>query len=463
MDIGQAKKIHFVGISGIGISGLAKICLEMGKQVTGSDLTESIVSKGLMKSGARIIIGKQEEKNVPEDTDLLIYSNAVPETNPERKKAAENRIAQLNYPQALGGLTRDKKLICVSGTHGKTTTTAMIVSVLRAAGKDPSFIVGSYLPEIGGNAKLGQSELFVIEADEYARAMLNYYPDYLIFTNIEADHLDTYKDIDDIKETFKKYVAHLSVSGTLIANIEDKNVKEIAAVCPAKIVYYGLKHGQIKPTLLLSAKKGFSFSFANIQISLSVPGLHNVYNALAVLGVARELGIEEKAIKKGLEDFKGTWRRFEHLGDYNGLPVISDYAHHPTEIRALLSAAKQAYPKKRIVVVFQPHQHNRTKNLFKDFVRAFDAAHLVILNEIFEVAGRENERDQDVTSQDLVRELKKRNRWRLLFQNYKKEIYYAGDLKESEEMVRKMAKKNDVLLIAGAGEIYKVSENLINR
>lgn len=463
MEISQAKKIHFVGISGIGISGLAKICLEMGKEVTGSDLTDSIVTEGLRKSGAKIILGKQKESNVPDDIDLLVYSNAVPEGNPERKKAVKMGAEQLNYPQALGQLTRDKELICISGTHGKTTTTAMAVSVLKAAGIDASFIVGSYLAEIGGNAHWGKSEYFIIEADEYARAMLNYFPDYLILTNIEADHLDTYKNIDDIKDAFRKYLKNLSGSGALVANIEDKNIKEISSVCQAKIFYYGLKHGDVKPTWLDSAKKGCSFGIDKIQINLSVPGLHNVYNALSVFALAKSLGIEERVIKKGLEDFKGTWRRFEHIGDFNGLPVISDYAHHPTEIKALFAAARQVFPKKRIVIAFQPHQHNRTKNLFKDFVKAFDNADLIILNEIFDVAGREGEKDQDVSSRDLVREIKKRNRWRLYFEKYKKEVYYTKDLKATEGMIRKMAKRKDALLIVGAGEIYKIGENLINR
>ncbi|MFH1366727.1 MAG: UDP-N-acetylmuramate--L-alanine ligase [Patescibacteria group bacterium] len=462
MDINRSKKIHFVGICGIGLSGLATICLEIGKIVSGSDISESIVTEGLRKAGAKIIIGKQKESNVPDDIDLLVYSNAVPKDNPERKKAVKMGVDQLSYPQALGQLTRDKKLICISGTHGKTTTTAMAVSVFKAAGFDASFIVGSYLQEIGGNAHWGQSEYFIIEADEYSRAMLNYFPDYLILTNIEADHLDTYKNINDIKDTFRKYLSNLSGSGALVANIEDKNIKEISSACQAKILYYGLKHGDIKPAWLASAKKGCSFGLGKIQINLSVPGLHNVSNALGVFALAKSLGIEEKLIKKGLEDFKGTWRRFEHIGDFNNLPVISDYAHHPTEIRALLSAARQVYPKKRIVIIFQPHQHNRTKNLFKEFTKCFDQADLIILNEIFDVAGREGGDDQDVSSQDLVREIKKRNRWRLFFEKFKKEVYYAKDLKESEEMIRKMAKRKDVLLIAGAGEIYKVGKKLTN-
>lgn len=452
MEILQAKKIHFVGISGIGISGLAKICLALKKEVTGSDLAESIVTEGLRKSGAKIMIGKQKESNVPVDIDMLVYSNAVQADNPERKAAEKRQVIQWSYPQALSQLTQNKKLICVSGTHGKTTTTAMIVTILRQAGYDPSFIVGSYLPEIGGNAYWGKSEYFVLEADEYSRAMLRYYPDYIVLTNLELDHLDTYEDLLDIIATFKKYVKNLSQSGVLIANAEDKNIKVVAKACPAKTVYYGLNHGHYQARNISQKIKETDFQVDDFTFTVYVPGLHNVYNALAAITLVAVFGLNQEVIKKGLTHFKGTWRRFENIGDYAGIPVISDYAHHPTEIKALLSATKQAYPDKRIVIAFQPHQHNRTKNLFKEFVECFDQADSIILNEIFEVAGRENTTDQSVSGKDLVKSISKR----------KKKIVYSPDLRKLEQLIKKEIKKGDILLIVGAGDIYKVGERLVS-
>lgn len=451
MNVNQAKKIHFVGISGIGISGLAKICLAMGKEVTGSDLNESIVTRNLKKSGAVIFIGRHQAKNLPAGADLLIYSNAVPPNNIERKKAAALGLKQMSYPEALGRLTLNKKLICISGMHGKTTTTAMVALILKEAGLDPTYIVGSYLPEIKGNAHLGKSDFMIIEADEFARAMLNYYPDYIILTNLEEDHLDTYKDIEDIKKTFKKYVKNLSRSGILIANNDDKNVREVARVCEAKKVFYSLKRGDYRAINISENQKETIFRVDNADFTLHVPGRHNVYNALAAIALTAGLGIDPKVIKKSLAKFKGTWRRFQLLGQYKNAPVISDYAHHPTEIKALLQAVRTKYPKKRIVLAFQPHQHNRTKNLFKEFTKAFNQADVLIMSEIFEVAGREKKEDRDISAKDLVKEIKL------------KEKYFVKNLKAAEALIRKKIKKGDVLLIVGAGDVYKLGEKLVKR
>ncbi|MDZ7799107.1 MAG: UDP-N-acetylmuramate--L-alanine ligase [Patescibacteria group bacterium] len=452
MNITKAKKIHFVGISGIGISGLARICLDMGKEVSGSDLTESIVTKGLKKAGAKIKIGAHKGRNLAKDTDLLVFSEAIPVDNIERNKAEKNNIEELSYPQALGQFTADKKLICVSGTHGKTTTTAMMARVLKKAGFDPTFIVGSYLPELEGNARLGQSNFVVIEADEYARAMLNYYPDYIVLNNLEKDHLDTYKNMEDIIRTFKKYIENLTLSGTLVINTDDKNVKKVAHNFKGNIISFGLKKGDYQAKNIKTSTKTTSFKIENTKISLKLPGTYNVFNALAAFSLASELGIDKKIIKKSLESFKGTWRRFEIIGQFAGGPVVSDYAHHPTEVENLIKAARQKYPQKRLVFVFQPHQHNRTKNLFNDFVRVLKKVDVLIVPEIFEVKGREKKKDQGVSSQDIVREVMAK----------KDQVYYAKNLKYTEKLIKKIIKKGDVIFIVGAGDIYKVGERLVD-
>jgi len=451
MDIKQAKKIHFIGISGIGTSGLAKLCLEMGKKVSGSDLVESIITEGLKKSGAKIYLGKQKAKNIAKDVDLVVYSNAVPETNIERKEAFKRNIRQMSYPQALGSFTRDKKLICISGMHGKTTTTAMISKILKDAGFDPTFIVGSYLPEIRGNACLGKSDFVVIEADEYERAMLNYYPDYIVLNNIEEDHLDTYKDLADIIHAFRQYVEKLALSGVLVANADNKNVNRITRYFKGNKITFGLKKGDFQAKKIRNNSKGISFEVKNIEVNLRVPGRYNIYNALAAFALAWELGIKPMVIKKSLEKFKGTWRRFELIGKYKGIDVISDYAHHPTEIENLIKAAKEKYPKKRIVMAYQPHQHNRTKKLFNGFVKELAKADVLILNEIFDVSGRENKEDLNVSSRDLLKEIKLKN----------KSVFYGKDLKATTALVKKVIKKGDVLLIVGAGDIYKIGEKLV--
>jgi len=437
----KIKKIFFVGIGGIGVSALAKLFKSQGKQVSGSDKYSSEITDSFKKPRLQ---GKQggikayidhNKKNLDSDTDLVIYSAAVKPEVPERKKAAELGIKQLSYPEALGLISGDKYTIVVSGTHGKSTTTAMLGLILTEAGLDPTVIVGSKIKHLGWdeNLRVGQSKYLVVEGCEWQAHMLELKPKIIVLTNIEKDHLDYYKTFKNLKEAFKKYVRKLPKNGLLVINADDKVCLEIAKSAKCKVVTYGIKN------------KPFP------QFTLRIPGRFNVYNALAASTCALELGVKPEIIKKVLTNFKGIWRRFQKMGEYKGALIFSDYAHHPTAVKETLGAAKETYPDRRLVVVYQPHHFDRTKRLFSSFVKAFDKADFVILNEIYDVPGREVARK--ISSRNLVRELKKR----------KIKAVFSKDLKETKKILLRQVEKDDIVLIMGAGDIYQLSTSLFDK
>lgn len=406
------KKIHIIGIGGVGISALAKVLASRGAEISGSDIET----------------GGHRAENVPADADLVIYSNAVPQGNPERLRARELGVREISYPEALGELAKNKKVIAVAGTNGKTTTTAMIGWILEQAGLDPTVIVGSPVLAWDSNARVGKGEWLVLEADEYRRAFLNYESDISVITNIAADHLDYYNDLDDVKHAFVEFMGKLKSGGTLVYNLEDENTMVVA--------------------------EGMSgIGFVAGKFKLQAPGRFNQANAGAAAAVAKILGIKDLQIQKALESFSGTWRRFERVGLLGNTEIISDYAHHPDGVRATLSAAAEIYDPKKILAVFQPHQHNRTKKLFREFVDAFCTSSVenLIISEIFDVAGREESKDQDITSQDLVNEIKKCG----------KNVIYAKDLPDCESEIRKFGQDFDAIIIMGAGDIYKMANSLV--
>lgn len=446
-QVNKCKKIFFVGIGGIGISALAKLFKSQGKKVIGSDKYSSEITDSLKKQGIKVHIG-HEERNLDLDTDLVIYSAAVKSEIPEIKKAIELGIEQLSYPRALGKIAKDKYTIAVSGTHGKSTTTAMLGLILAKADLDPTVIVGSKLkhPGFDENLRIGKGQYFVVEACEWKAHMLELDPKIIILTNIEPDHLDYYKTFKNLKNTFKKYVRKLPKDGLLIFNADDNDCVDVAKSAKCKSVGYSIKSG--------------------LGFPLQVPGQFNIYNALAASACALQLGVKPRIIRKALANFKGIWRRFELINadrsGYTRLPVgrqgftpkitlISDYAHHPTAIKETLKAAKESYPQRRLVVVFQPHHFDRTKRLFKSFTRAFDKADFVILNEIYDVPGREVKRK--ISSKDLVRELKKR----------KIKSIFTRDLGETRKVILENIQKEDLVLIIGAGDIYQLSTSLFDR
>ncbi len=450
MDIKTAKNIYCVGIGGIGLSGLARLLHWQGKRVTGSDLSRSQVTDGLKKLGLAVELGQAQAKHVPKDTQIVIRSLAVPQNHPELLAAKKIKASILTYPEALGQIMEDKKLIAVAGTHGKTTTTALIGEIFIKAGLDPTIIVGSLVPSLDGNARLGKSDYYVVEADEYGKAFLNYNPFITVITTIDADHLDIYKDINDIIDTFKIFISQTDKNGLIIANADDPATERVIIHNQAKVVNYGFNSGDYRAEKVNLGKTSRFFEKQIGEVTIKLIGRHNVANALAAIACAHQLGIESDIIKKSLKHFKGTWRRFEKIGVFQGADVISDYAHHPTEIAATLEAAKVAYRGKKIITVFQPHSHQRTKKLFNEFVKSFDSADQVIISETYDVAGREDKK-WGIDSLQMSQSIKLS----------KKDTYYAKKFSEVKNRLKELADGKSLIIIMGAGSIDQVARDLV--
>jgi len=426
-------KIHFVGIGGIGVSALARYYLEKGHEISGSDLVSSEITACLKEKGVKLFIGKHKIENLAKDTDLLIYSPAVPENNPEIKKAKKLGIKCQTYPQALGELTKQHFTIAVSGTHGKSTTTSMIGLLLVKAGLDPTVIVGTKLKEFGNsNCRVGKSKYLVIEADEWQASFLNYWPKIIVLTNIEKEHMDFFKDMDHVFEVYTKYLNNLPKDGILVANKDNQNVRKIAEKIPGS-KYYSIEQKESE----------------KLRSILQIPGEHNVSNALAALLVAQILEIPDQVSFESLGEYKGSWRRFEIkqlIINKKQITIISDYAHHPTEIKVTLKAAREKYPDKKIWCVFQPHQYQRTYYLWDDFVKTFRQAPVdkLIITDIYDVAGREDKEIKSKTSSEkLIKQIDQS--WAVYLPKNQIMSYLEQNLEPG-----------NILMIMGAGDIYKI-------
>lgn len=430
-DITKYKKVHFIGIGGIGVSALARMMLHDGKEVSGSDKGKSEITEMLEQIGIRVCYGQKAE-NVPIGADLVVYTVAITDDNPELVQAQNMGVRLLTYPQFLGALSKGKFTIAVSGTHGKTTTTGMIAKILIDAGLDPTVIVGSLIKDEHGNRTNfipGKSKYLVIEACEYKRSFLNYYPQILAITNIDNDHLDYYKDVADIQSAFNELAKRVPQDGFVVTDKNNPAVSPVLLDVEAKVINYSL--------------------YNNLPIALKVPGVHNKKNAAVAFVVATALGIDPKVAQKSLESFVGTWRRFEYKGETkNGARVYDDYGHHPTEIRATLQGARELYPRERLIVAFQPHLYSRTKLLFDDFVAAFDQADEVVLVPIY--AAREVD-DGTVSSELLAKKISEHGRYVQSFPN----------MQLAEDYLLGKSKKGDVIVVMGAGDIYKIAENIV--
>jgi UDP-N-acetylmuramate--alanine ligase len=454
--------VHFIGIGGSGLSAIARLLRESGYTVTGSDRALSSFAEDLQAAGVRIHIG-HHPRNV-QGADWVVRSSAVPDDNPEVKAAEMAGKPVYKRADFLGKLMESKTGIAVAGTHGKTTTTAMLAFVLTEMGRNPSFIVGGMLKNYGVNARAGGGDLFIIEADEYDRMFLGLRPRIEVITNVEHDHPDCYPTYEEMFSAFESFIALLPPNGTLVASIEDAGSAALlnnARHLGQRVVAYTLQGDMtIQATHWIQARNikpnergGFDFeattNFGEVEsakVSLQVPGEHNVRNALAALGVIATLKLSIKDAAIALRRFAGAGRRFDVQGEANGVLVIDDYAHHPTEIRATLAAARARYPKRRLWAVWQPHTYSRTKALYQQFVEAFKDADEVIVTEVF--AAREPK--EDFSSQDLVKAMKRPS------------ARFLATTEDATEFLLKYARKNDVVLVLSAGDADQISEDLLS-
>ena len=440
-------KIHLIGIGGIGMSGLARCLVTQGHVVTGSDLKPSPLAE---LPGVRVAIG-HDAGNVGE-ADLVVRSAAVREDNPEVVEARARHLEVLKYAQMLGRLTQDRALIAVAGCHGKTTTSAMIAYILQRAGFDPGFVIGGVIPQLGSNAALGQGRHFVAEACEYDRSFLNLSPKCAVVTNIEEDHLDYYKDLEEIVGAFREFAGR--ASEMVIASLDSPPAAAIVLERKGRDEGYSVDRDADWRARNVEVRDGrWTFEVLKYgkpfgEFHLAIPGTHNVANALAAMAAATWAGVGREIIQVALAEFGGAARRFQLLGERNGVVVIDDYGHHPTEIQATLRAARERYPERKIWCVFQPHQHSRTRILLKEFGKAFADANLILLHDIYEA------RDSDtgsVSSGDLAK---------LLDQNGKAALHLRT-MDEIVTFLREKAGSDCLILTMGAGNIDEVARRFL--
>lgn len=454
INFNKPEHIHFIGIGGISMSGLAEILLGAGFSVSGSDARASELTLHLEQMGARVFYGQCAE-NISENYDCVVYTAAIHPDNPEFARCVQLNLPMLTRAELLGQIMKNYKTsIAVSGTHGKTTTTSMFSSVLLAAETDPTISVGGILEAIGGNIRVGKSETFITEACEYTNSFLSFYPTLSIILNIEEDHMDFFKDLDDIMNSFRLFAQRLPEDGVLIINKEIKNYEKVTDGLTCKVITYGMDSScTYHAENIFFNEKGygeFDVMHHNTNLGhivLSVPGQHNVSNALAVIAASRKLGISMECIQAGLSGFRGANRRFQYKGILNGVTIIDDYAHHPTEIRTTLEASGN-YPHKEIWCVFQPHTYTRTKAFFKEFAESLSLADHVILADIY--AARETD-TLGMSSELLAEEIKALGT----------DCHYFPSFVEIQEFVKSHCIHGDLLITMGAGDVVNIGENLL--
>ncbi len=456
IDLKKAAHVYFIGIGGVSMSGLAKILLKKGFTISGSDMNRSNLTADLEDMGV-VINYNQIACNITKDIDYIVYTAAIHENHEEYARAKELGIPLINRAVLLGKIMEDfKRAIAISGTHGKTTTTAMLSHILLEAKLDPTVSIGGVLDIIGGNILIGGNEIFLTEACEYTNSFLDMSPNIEVILNVEADHLDFFKDINDIRASFKKFIDKLDKNGTLVINSSIKDYDKLVEDFKGKLIRVGENNADIIAKDIVFDERGFvSFSYIAFskdmgRISLLTTGEHNVYNALAAIGVALDLGIDAETIRRGLAGFSGAKRRFEHKGRLIGdIDIIDDYAHHPQEIEASLKAARK-YPNKRVIVVFQPHTYTRTKALLSEFAKALSLADIIVLAKIY--PARETD-DLGISSIDIVRLIEKEG----------KEAYYIDNFNDIETFLLEKLCPQDMCITMGAGDIVKVGENLLGK
>ncbi len=448
----RKRKVHFVGIGGIGMSGIAEILLSQGYTVSGSDITESDTTRRLAGLGAKIFYG-HADSNL-ENVDVVVVSSAIDEKNPEIQVARRTKTPIIQRAEMLGELMKMKTSIAIAGTHGKTSTTSMIATIVQHSGLDPTIIIGGKVDALGGNAKLGKGDFLVAEADESDKSFLHLPSTICIVTNIDNDHLNNYGTIQNIKDAFVDFVNRIPFYGRAILCQDDENVKSILSRLKKPFLTYGFS-----PQADLQARNIQTESFGSVfevwqgekkmgSGRCNVPGRHNVLNSLAAIAAGMEIGLTFDQASSGLAQFKGVRRRFELKGEKGGVKVFDDYGHHPTEIRATLAAARSAW-KGRIVTLFQPHRYSRTQDCYDDFVRAFDDADQVFVADIY-AAGEDP--IPGISAEKLAEDIR---------QHGHKSVEYVGDAKSAADQVRAKVQSGDLFLTLGAGNVYSAGEKLL--
>jgi UDP-N-acetylmuramate--alanine ligase len=451
------KKIHFVGIGGIGMSGIAEILLDQGFRVTGSDRGLSEVTERLQKLGATIYEG-HKAGNVASDVDALVYSSAVSLDNPEILEAQRRKIPIIRRAEMLAEVMRLKYGIGIAGTHGKTTTTSMISLVLMEGNLDPTVIVGGKLSGLGGtNARLGRGEFIVVEADEFDRSFLSITPTIAVLTTLETDHLDCYRDLEDIKGAFIQFASKVPFYGFVVLCIDEPALLDIMPqLSKKKIITYGLNpQADIQAVDIRHKDNTSTFTVVHSgsdlgHITLQVPGNHNVQNSLASIAVGLQLGVPFEKIQAGIEKFTGVYRRWEKKGEVKGITLYDDYAHHPTECRATLAGAKAGW-RRRVVCVFQPHLFSRTRDFYEEFGKSFLLSDVLVLTDIY--PARE-EPIQGITGELIVNAAKRFGH---------KDVHYVPDKKKIPEYLTSIVKSGDIVITMGAGDIWKFGEEFLKR
>jgi len=453
---GKIEKIHFVGIGGIGMSGIAEVLLNLGYKVSGSDLRPSDTTERLASLGGEIFIGHARENLV--NVDVVVTSTAVGEDNPEVIEAQERMIPVIPRAEMLAELMRMKYGIAIAGTHGKTTTTSMVATVLSHGGIDPTIVIGGKLNTLGTNAKLGQGKFLVAEADESDGSFLKLSPTIAVVTNIDADHLDFYKGgIEEIKATFVDFINKVPFYGLAVLCLDDRNIAEVIPRVKKRFITYGLSsQADIRATHIRLEGNSTSFvahykGYRMGEVTFRMPGAHNVLNALACIAVAMELDVPFPQIQEGFARFGGVGRRFQIKGEENGIMVVDDYGHHPAEIRATLAAAKNGWPERRLVVAFQPHRYTRTRELFDEFVTAFYDADLLVLTDIYAASEQPIE---GVSAEALAAAMRKHGQ---------KDVTYVADRQAIAGHLAGVARDGDIILTLGAGNIWQAGESLLQK
>jgi len=448
--LNNAKHIHFVGIGGIGMSALALLLKQQGRDVSGSDQMDSILLSSLREAGIDVYIGHAAQQAA--GADLVVYSSAVKPDNPERAYAESNGIPEIRRAELLGAIASQyDHTLAIAGTHGKTTTTGMCGQILIEAGADPGILVGGILPSLKSNLRLGGLEHIVVEADEYDRSFLALTPDRILVTSLEADHLDIYKDLQDVRDTFLRFVSKLDEEGILILQGDDDELKLLAERCDHPSVTYGLSESVDYRALDLEQDQ-FSSRFSIQQrgqlighVDLPMPGAHNVMNALGACALSMEMGINFKFVKAGLENFLGVERRFQLRGKLGSIQFIDDYAHHPSELEATLMGARSGWPKARIIAIFQPHLYSRTRDFAKEFAQALTLADLAIVTDIYPA----RELPIDGVSTQLIMDHGSDN------------LQYVPSLTAVFDYLIPKLQPNDLVITMGAGDIWKLHDQFL--